>query len=751
MLPFNLGIGATAGVSIANSLRFDGSNDYLSRTFGTPTTQNTFTFSAWVKRSKLAALQNLLGVSTNNSIGFPAADTLAVTLAGSATITTTALYRDPSAWLHICYKQTTGAATLYVNGVSVGTSATVSAVFNTAVAHQIGAANTAAYLDGYLSDIYFIDGQALTPSSFGETDSNGVWVPKVYTGTYGNNGFHLDFADGTSTTTLGYDAAGSNDWTLSGMTRAAGVNECWMTDTPTNNYCTLNPLKPVSANGATIMDGALLAYVVAGANAWFQESSSFAMTTGKWYWEVAFIRDSNAGQWNESGIFLANTAFPSQYLYALSAAYTQINSGYKCNNNVITAYGNSIASGGILRIAFDADSGKLYFGDSSGWFSSSDPAGGTNPAFTVPAGSYIPAGTIYRSTATSQSNIYNFGQRAFTYTPPTGFLAPCTANLPAVAIPNPSLHHQVKLDTGANIKGVMDALFSGNVFEWIKDRANVNNHQLASIGRGLTAILQSNTTAAETTYSAPAGSSVGWGWKLGGTPVSNTAGSITSQVSANVTAGISEVLYTGTGATGNVGHGLGVAPKLVIVKQRTVGTVENWAVYNANLANTEYLLLNGTAAKTTGATYWNSTTPTSTVFSIGSAADTNESSKDFVAYCFAEIPGYSKIGSYTGNGSSDGPFVHCGFRPRYVLIKCSSTTGNWELIDTVRDDYNVADAELIANGSAAEAALTMLDITANGFKLRTTDADFNGANTYIYAAFAEHPFGGSNVSPAPAR
>lgn len=212
---------ADGGYQITNSVRLRAvASAYFSRTFGTPTTQNTFTFSAWVKRSKLAALQNLFGVSTNTSIGFPAADTLVVTIAGTARITTTGLYRDPSAWCHVQYKQTTGAAELYFNGVSVGTSATVSAVFNTAVAHQIGAANTSNYTDGYLADVYFVDGQALSPSSFGQTDSNGVWVPKAYTGTYGANGFHLEFKDASGAQTLGYDTSGAFSLNL----RASGTN-----------------------------------------------------------------------------------------------------------------------------------------------------------------------------------------------------------------------------------------------------------------------------------------------------------------------------------------------------------------------------------------------------------------------------------------------------------------------------------------------------------------------------------------------
>ena len=317
--------------------------------------------------------------------------------------------------------------------------------------------------------------------------------------------------------------------------------------------------------------------------------------------------------------------------------------------------------------------------------------------------------------------------------------------MPSITIP--SDHFRVLTDTGANILSTAQAAFPGNYLLWIKDRGNANNHQLIDTVRGASAVLQSNSTGAETTYSAPAGSSVAWVWKAGGAAVSNTAGSITSQVSANTAAGFSVVTYTGTGANATVGHGLGVAPKMVIVKAR--GSADPWVVYHANQnasPATGYLLLNTTAAFVALSTVWNNTAPTSSVIALGAASGTNNTVA-MVAYCFAEVPSFSRFGSYTGNGSSDGPFVFCGFRPKYVLIKRTDTPSNWVVFDSARDDSNVVDLALYPNLAASEGSGTrLIDFTSNGFKSRGTDSDHNtNAGTYIYMAFAESPFKYSNA------
>jgi len=214
--------GAAADYTIDRSLRFNSADGaYLGAAFGTPTDQDVFTLSMWVKRSALGSTQHLFGVSTNHSFGFTSGDALNLTFGGSSALTTTALFRDPSAWYHIVWTQSGTSHTIYVNNVSVGTATATSSVFNTAVAHQLGAGNTTNFFNGYFADVHFIDGQALAATDFGKLDDNNVWQPKAYSGTYGTNGFHLDFSDNSSKDALGYDAAGSNDWTVNNLTASA--------------------------------------------------------------------------------------------------------------------------------------------------------------------------------------------------------------------------------------------------------------------------------------------------------------------------------------------------------------------------------------------------------------------------------------------------------------------------------------------------------------------------------------------------
>jgi hypothetical protein len=279
--------------------------------------------------------------------------------------------------------------------------------------------------------------------------------------------------------------------------------------------------------------------------------------------------------------------------------------------------------------------------------------------------------------------------------------------------------------------------------------------------RGATLELSSNVTDAEQAISgvtafnsngftigsqdrsnASGGTYVSWQWKANGTAASNTAGSITSQVSANTTAGFSVVTYTGNGSSGaTVGHGLGVAINMVIIKNRA--STYNWRVGHSSLPSWSYFLqLDGTNAQTSNNVIFNGVTPTSTVFTLGNDVSVNASGQSHVAYCFAAIPGYSAFGSYTGNGSTDGPFIYTGFRPRWVLMKVASGgTDNWFLFDTSRDTYNVAGNYLCPSNSAAEGFYATLDFLSNGFKIRQSGTGINGSGyTYIYAAFCESPF-----------
>ena len=301
---------------------------------------------------------------------------------------------------------------------------------------------------------------------------------------------------------------------------------------------------------------------------------------------------------------------------------------------------------------------------------------------------------------------------------------------------------------------------------WIKIRGNVADHRLTDSVRGVTKEIYSNTTAAEETdtngltafntngfnvgstgaYNLNGGSLVAWQWQAGqGTTSSNTSGSITSTVSVNATAGFSIVTYTGNGSTSTVGHGLGVAPSMIIIKGRS--TTFDWRVWHTSLAATYDIQLNTTAAAAAAATVYPSA-PTSSVINIGSGTAVNTNGGTFVAYCWTPIAGFSQFGSYTGNGSTDGPFVYLGFRPKFILIKNINDGGAyWNITDSVRGSYNVDSASLYPNVSDAEGTSGVgFDFLSNGFKVRNAATFLNtSGHTMIYMAFAENPLKFANA------
>jgi len=311
---------------------------------------------------------------------------------------------------------------------------------------------------------------------------------------------------------------------------------------------------------------------------------------------------------------------------------------------------------------------------------------------------------------------------------------------------------------------------------WIKSRTEGYGHSLFDAVRGVTKAIASEGTGAEYTFSTGLtafgsdGFTLGsgtvvnnnsqnhasWNWKAGGSASSNTDGSITSTVSANTTAGFSIVSYTGTGSNATVGHGLGVAPKMIICKGRSFSSSAHWLTYHEAMGNTSAMKLNLTSAKETTHYYWNNTSPTSSTFSLGAGTEANTSSSTFIAYCFAEKKGYSKFGSYTGNGNADGTFVYTGFKPAFVLIKSTSNAVNWQMQDNKTAPHNLMVNKLFANTSAAQdtGSENTMDFYSNGFKPRGTGSSENingNGYSYIYMAFAENPFVTSTGIPSCAR
>jgi hypothetical protein len=340
---------------------------------------------------------------------------------------------------------------------------------------------------------------------------------------------------------------------------------------------------------------------------------------------------------------------------------------------------------------------------------------------------------------------------------------------PIIKKPNQHFDATTYTATGTTPQTVTNAGSFKPDLVWTKNRTSAGNHYLNDSVRGAANALNSNTTSAEaslpnyiTSFNSNGygiGSDnftsgqniVGWQWKAGGATTVNTSGTISSNVSVNTTAGFSVVTYTGTGANATVGHGLGVAPSMIIIKARAGAdaSTRSWPVYHKNLGNTSVVWLDLTfVVNTPRPGYWNSTSPTSSVFSIGTDTDVNRSSQTYVAYCWAEVEGYSKFGSYTGNGSADGPFQYTGFRPKFIMIKRTDSTSSWFIHDTARDTFNVSNKNLYPNLSAAEEVQTTWnqDILSNGFKIRGTSTEINASSaTYIYAAFAEAPFKFSNA------
>jgi hypothetical protein len=407
---FGGGGGGAAAYEIEKSLRFRASaSAYLQRTFGTPTSTTIWTYSKWVKRGALTGTFRLFGASTNTFLTFNASDQINLTLNGTSAATSTAVFRDPSAHYHIVYQQNGSTQTIWVNNVSVATGTTAAAVFNTAIAHQIGAANTSNFFDGYLSEINFIDGQALTPSSFGEFDANGVWVPKAYTGTYGTNGFYLPFNDGTNLTELTKDRSGNaNNWTANNISLTAGATYDWMDDTPTNNFAVLNPLlMRWSLSNTSLSHANLQTTNVTDVGVGLTLGTTY-VSAGKFYFEASITAAGLLSDW-----FIAVDSGR-----AADNVFTDV-AQYIASTGAITgaAAGATYGVGDIIGVALNKDTNQVSF------YKNNVLQGTANVPINVPMTALLGPGR------NGGSGWANFGQRPFAYTPPSGFLPLCTKNL----------------------------------------------------------------------------------------------------------------------------------------------------------------------------------------------------------------------------------------------------------------------------------------------------------------------------------
>lgn len=803
------GGGSASRYQISNSLRLRASNSaYLSRTFGAGN-RRLWSYGGWLKCGDVSGAGQIELLSTRSAdsdtgyltFKFNTDRTLYVDGFSTSWRRTTQVFRDPSAHFHFWLIWDSENATandrirVYVNGVRVTSFSTTNNpstgtdyAGNQAGEHDIGRniRNANAFLDGVLSDVYFIGGSAVEPmGSVVTTDANGVCVPTSYSGSYsGTNSCHITFSDTSGLTSgansgLGKDFSGNgNYWNTNGISLTAGVTYDALVDTPTNNYATLNPLANTPFGGTTTFSAGNL-QVTTNTSRQHILSSYRLGPEKKYYWECS-RGNASSSAYQTCGVAKINTAISSSPNYAYPYnVWGYNNAGSKSADGVQSGtYTVSSATTDIWGFEWDGPNSTLtcYLNNTS-LFST-----------TGLTGEYVP----YFGIETPCDIWVNFGQRPFSYTH-SGFQSLCTANLPAVAIKNPKAHFDVKTRSGTGGATTITGIPFAPGFVWTKDRNVAATHNLFDTVRGANKTLILDTADAEGTwtdkltaftsdgYSLGADATgtgrcnnnsgsdiyVDWLWKAGGNSntfnkdgtgyasmaaAGLTDGSIAATgISANTTAGFSIVTYTGTGTAGTVAHGLGVAPKFIIVKSRTNGGAWSWAAYHRNTTSAAwYLQLAETASEASLSTVWNSTDPTSSVFSIGTDNYVNANTYTYVAYCFAEVPGYSTIGGYVGNAAADGTYVYCGFTPRWIMVKRINTSGSWVIYDTVRKTYNPMSTVSFADTSAGESTTGWeIDVTSNGFKHRVSTDPNNG--TYVFIAVAEHPSGGSNVSPAPAR
>ena len=714
-------------------------------------------------------------------------------------LVTERLFRDPNNWYHCVVAFDTNDSTssnrvkIYVNGDQV----TDFAAGSTGLSHNTypssgdqtsWGTNEATqnigrrydgdkYFDGYLAEINYVDGSQLTADSFGFTDDQtGIWMPKRYEGGYGNvdNGFRLDFLDNSSTAALGIDKSpNGNDFSVSNHSVSASLTNDSMPDTPTNNFCILNHLNKTTS--FTGKDGGLTFDQTSNDQA---ITGSFFVTSGKWYWEFY----KNSGHNPEIGISVVgretlnnrSTGFIDGRLAFIS------NGGNLRTGSSSTASITGSSSGqtgaGWLRIACDMDNKKIWFSDLSGnYFNSGNPATGANPAYDFSSHATADGWAPYicLTTASDANGYPNFGQfdlNSFSSNIPAGFKTLTSKNLrdhlltSSQAI-NPSEHFAAITYTGAqsstNITGL---LFEPDLI-WCKSRTQLYNHYIFDRLRGFGNNLIPNSNAAEgsdataiagthssgffmssssgisDTYQAP-NNYVAWCWKAGGAAVTNNDGNTTSQVSVNREAGFSIITYAGSGQPRTIGHGLGKKPAWVMTKSRD--DTDDWMVWHKNIHTSNIgnysMPLNSGSSRDNASKYWYDQEPTSTVFYRGDYS----SGDDMVAYCWAEIPGYSKFGTYTGNLNVDGPFINLGFRPAWVMTARVDSGDNWIIKDSARNTFNDVYFNFAANSNAVEFGSTgnnqTFDFVSNGFKIRGQDSGVSSnGNPFVYFAFAEQP------------
>ena len=575
-----------------------------------------------------------------------------------------------------------------------------------------------------------------------------------------------------------------------------------------SNFCTFNDLyrgttslyDHVLSAGNTRMTQSN----ISGSNHACGAPGSHLFQSGKFYWEAYMPANQTGGSHLACGIFNAGDNADKSGS-SLGLGITAGDIGINPANNVVK-FGNTqtkdysesaFSSGDILQVAVDADNGAIYFGKNNTFLGSSDPTSGaskTNAGATWTPSSYAGGWTPSQGCQGGNGNaIYmNWGQDStfagarsaggnsdengfgdFVYAPPSGYLALCSANLPTSAnidpsetdddIPSKNFNCVIYDSTGAgqNITGVG---FKPDLV-WISCRNVQQGHGLFDSSRGVGKVLQSNDASTENSsegvtafgtdgysmgqyYNQSGREYVSWNWRAnGGTTSTNTSGTATSTVQANTAGGFSILTFANSSGAKTVGHGLGAAPAMYVIRGVEEGTT--WGIYHKSLGATKYLRWNSTNGQASSTAYFNDTEPTSTVLSCGSTLTGTK----LISYAWAEIEGYSKFTTYTGNGNANGPFVYLGFRPRMVMIKRYDRNGDyWYMVDTARNPINGPGVKLLSPDNtiteSTHGTSNVIDFTANGFKVRTTGSGINGSGgTWIVAAWGDVPHKYNNTHP----
>ena len=728
---------------------------------------------------------------------------------GAVVRSTSRLLRDPSSWYHIVLNGNGTLNKLWINGelATFGTNANLGSI-NTAVVHYIGfSIGSAYYFEGQIADINFVSETALDYTAFAE-EKNGVLIPKEPSVTYGANGFRLQFkqtGSGADANGIGADTSGNNKHFTATNLNAYDV----LPDSPENNFCTLNSvgrrygqsyvstfsegnLKVASGGNATNVFGTMAINQIASQGGVYFEVRMDSLDTSRTYFGV--VGDTGVNNKNP----YSNAG---GYTFPIKGMLSRVPRGYfttdtDASNSVDLTANTAFSDGDVIGIAILSD-GKFfahrngtYLDNASG--NTGNPSTGANPIATIdltlgdwfPYVGYNSAFSVnfgqdgtFQGNETSGGNQDANGIGDFMFAVPTNCFAICSSNMAEPTIGANSAtqaddHFNTVLYTGnaTGSTGITGVGFQPD-WVWIKNRATTNSHALFDSSRGsgsngfyrlatnLTTEEQDPTNVASLdsdgfTLGSNAGTNgngnalVAWNWKANGgttTSFSESGNNPAGTHQANATAGFSIVTYTGTGADGTISHGLGAKPAWYFVKNRDVDT-HNWLVWHQELATNGAMSLNLTAAAISASARFTSNEPTTSVFYVGSDGSTNADGEKFIAYVFAEVEGYSRFGSYTGNGSTDGTFVFTGFRPALIILKQTSATNSWRIMDNKRDGYNGSTKVMYPSANNAEGSEVGVDFLSNGFKFRATDGGQNASGgTFIYMAFAEAPFKYANA------